>query len=221
MYKLLKTELDNIGITNSILQEKISLYIELLLSEKKVRNIIGTRDIETVINKHIITSAKLAKQINSSKGVDVGSGNGLPGIVISIINHKKSITLVEPMKSRVNFLNKIVRELTLKNVSIVNTRAEYAGKDIDFREKFSFATCRAVGSLSLTSELVLPLLKIGGSFFAQRGSFLEEELKNSMEFITNLGGKILGKKQENILVIEKVYITPEGYPRTWKKIISS
>ncbi len=200
-------------------QEKIDSYIKLLVAERNIRNIIGTTDIKLIYAKHIIPSLELGSIILEDNGIDVGTGNGLPGIIIAISNPAKNIVLMDAKISRINFLYKVKKELDIKNISILQMRCEDAGHNELYRESFEFGTCRAVANLRISSELVLPLLKKGGSFYAQCGKFIEKDINNAKEIISELGGEISEIKKNNVLLIAKRGQTPEGYPRKWNKLV--
>ena len=200
------------------IRPEIDIYIDLLLKEKSVRNIIGTDSKELLIKEHIIPSLNLGLIINGKTGVDIGSGNGLPGFIIALLYPEKQITLMDSKRSRINFLEKVQRETTVKNIILLCERAEIAGRKKDVREKYDFATSRAVGNLKTTVELALPFLKKGGRFYAQRGQGADTQVKEVSEFIISLGGKVEKIIKNDIIIIVKKSATPMIYPRSWKKI---
>ncbi|MDA3793238.1 MAG: 16S rRNA (guanine(527)-N(7))-methyltransferase RsmG [Elusimicrobia bacterium] len=199
--------------------QKLKLYTELLFKERKVRNIIGPEDIKTIAKEHILPSARLAVTIDESAGVDIGTGAGLPGMVIAILFSRKKMTLIEPKKSRVDFLLKVKGELGLNNTEIVRVRAETAGRSDNYRERFTFATCRAVAGLKVSSELALPFLKIGGVYYAQKGKQLMEEISEAEKIIEIAGGRTENIREDKTVIIRKTGSTPLKYPRRWKRII--
>lgn len=210
---------DNNDIKSSIISLKIDVYINLLLKEKNVRNIIGTDSRELLIKKHIIPSLNLGLIISGKTGVDIGSGNGLPGFIIALLYPEKQITLMDSKRSRINFLEKVKRETAVKNIILFHERAEIAGRKKAVREKYDFATSRAVGNLKTTVELALPLLKKGGRFYAERGHNADTQVKETNEFIISLGGKVEKIIKNDIIVIVKKSTTPMMYPRNWRQIM--
>ncbi len=187
--------------------------------EKNYTSIIGLTDRSSIVNKLIVPSLKLSKIVQAKKGVDVGTGGGIPGLVLAIVCPDKNLYLMEPKKKKVFFLNKVNQKLNLNNVKIVRGRAEIAGKDLKFRARFDFATCRAVGNLNLTVELVLPLLARGGIYYAEKGSKVNLEVDKSAEKIKMMGGKIVDITRDNIVVIKKISSTPDNLPRSWNRIV--
>lgn len=197
----------------------INSYLKLLLKEKKIRNIIGTNRTDIIIEKHIIPALEIGKRIKEKEGVDVGSGNGLPGIVIAITQPEKKICLMDSKSSRINFLETVKMKVNIKNVVLVQKRAEEAAKEYLYREKYEFATCRAVADLKAASELVLPLLRINGRFYAERGWNVEKDVHYAQDMIMELGGRV-EYKEKRLVIIRKEKNTPVKYPRKWKKIKS-
>ena len=128
--------------------------------------------------------------------------------------------MLDSLNKRVNFLNQCVKELGLNNAVAVHARAEdYACQT---RESFDVAIARAVASLNTLCEYCLPYVKVGGSFFALKGSAYSEELDNAKNAITILGGKVQNIQKLNIeeidgerviIQIKKEKQTPNKYPR--------
>jgi len=201
-------------------EQKLLSYIELLISEKKVRNIVGASNKNEIIDRHILPSLQLGLLISEKKGVDVGTGAGLPGLPAAIVFQDKEVTLIEPKISRVSFLKKVKNELQLNNISVVRERAEKAGHVKKYRESFGFALCRAVSSLKVTAELVIPFLEINGKYYAQVGRSIEEELKLASASILQMGA-VVKEIAGDTAVIIKERSTPENFPRSWNKIKAS
>ncbi|MGM0441859.1 MAG: 16S rRNA (guanine(527)-N(7))-methyltransferase RsmG [Elusimicrobiota bacterium] len=194
-------------------------YIKLLQKEKKFNNIIGVQTTEKIVNKLINPSIRLAQIIEGKKGVDVGTGGGIPGIILAIMEDRKKITLLEPKKDKVFFLESVKKELDLNNIQIIRTRAEEAGTIFEYRDKFNFGVCRAVANLSVTVELVLPLLTRSGIYYAEKGKNVREEVEEAHNTIEKMGGQVLDITEENIVIIKKVTDTPSKFPRSWNKIV--
>ncbi|MFC2092093.1 16S rRNA (guanine(527)-N(7))-methyltransferase RsmG, partial [Elusimicrobiota bacterium] len=211
--------LDNNAVDNSV-YNRLKDYILLIQKEREVRNIIGSSDADILISRHILPSLELSIIIKGNHGIDIGSGNGLPGIIIAIMDRRKRLTLFESKKGKANFLQHAKREICLTNIDCVCSRAEVAAHDKKYREVYDFVTCRAVSNLRITSELSLPFLKIGGRYYAQRGKGLNKEIETSEEQIGALGGKIEAIVNKNIVIINKINNTPCNFPREWKKIKS-
>jgi len=206
-----------------------SLSWGINLSNKNIDYFIGyLKLIQQCQNKINITSIK--NPINSDitdfpgkkKIIDVGSGAGFPGIPIKIIVPRIAITLLEARKNKKNFIEKVLKELELRNAWVVQDRAENIGRMIEHREKYHIVLSRAVAPLGILCEYCLPLCKKGGVMVAFKGSSYLEELKSSLEVIEKLGGSLesinLLKNPHSehircILIIRKIATIPGKYPR--------
>ena len=204
-------------------QEQFEKYKNLLLEWNEKINLTAITEEDDIILKHFIDSMTILKNIDENSSiVDVGTGAGFPGIPIKIANPSINVTLVDSLNKRLIFLEEVIRQLDLKNIKTVHSRAEEFGQNKNYREKFDVATSRAVANLSVLVEYLLPLVKVGGKCICMKGSDIQEELQNSKEAIKTLGGQI-DKVEEftlpnsdikrNIVVISKIKQTPNKYPR--------
>lgn len=153
--------------------------------------------------------------------IDVGSGAGFPGIPLSICLPDVHFVLVDSLSKRVEFLKSVIAALNL-NAEAVHARAEDAARNPALRESFDIATARAVASLNLLSEYLLPFVKVGGHMMALKGPGLDEEAAQAAFALEALGGRyhhadpapIPGRDWDHrIAWIEKISATPEKYPR--------
>ncbi len=158
------------------------------------------------------------------KIMDVGSGAGFPGLPLKICVPEIKLTLLESSRKKALFLKHICKKLQLRDVLVLYNRAEICGRDLQYREKYEIVVSRAVGKLSFLAEYCLPFVKVNGIMIAQKGPAVEEELKGAEKAINILGGKIKEIKEidlkfekielkRNLVVIEKIFTTPEKYPR--------
>ncbi len=198
-------------------------YMNLLLEENEKINLTAIVAPEEVILKHFIDCLTIEKYLKKGqKIIDVGTGAGFPGIPLKIAREDLDITLVDSLNKRLKFLNKIIKELNLKKIETIHSRAEELGKDKRYRESFDIATSRAVANLSTLSEYLIPFVRQKGKCICMKGSSVEEELEKSKKAISILGGKIetidtfnLPNSDINrsIIIIEKIKTTPLKYPR--------
>jgi len=151
---------------------------------------------------------------------DIGSGAGFPGVVLAIAQPGIRFTLMEPRKKRVAFLSDVVQELGLKNAQTVRMRAEEAGRDPEFRERFDIVTARALAAAPVICEYAMPLLRVGGRLIAYKGTMLEEEKKRAQKALTFLGGAgtrtvdvAVPGLSHTLFIAEKTGNTPGEYPR--------
>ena len=203
--------------------DKFFKYMNLLLEWNEKINLTAITEPEEVILKHFIDSLTISKYIEKDKTLaDVGTGAGFPGIALKIYRNDLKITLVDSLNKRINFLNEVIKELDLKEIETVHSRIEDFGKNKEYREKFDYTTARAVANLSVLSEYLIPIAKIGGQCICMKGSNIEEELNNSKNAIKILGGKIQKVKEfnlpksditRNVIIIKKIKNTPAKYPR--------
>lgn len=198
-------------------------YMNLLLQWNEKINLTAIIEPKEIILKHFIDSLTINRYLKeNSKLADVGTGAGFPGIPLKIVRPDLKITLVDSLNKRINFLNEVITRLNLKEISTVHSRIEDFGKNKEYREKFDFVTARAVAHLSVLSEYLLPISKVGGKCICMKGSNVEEELDTGKNAIKILGGKINCIDQfelpesdifRNIIVLDKIKNTSAKFPR--------
>ena len=151
---------------SAVQKEQLHTYFELLVEKNKVMNLTGITEENEVYEKHFYDSLLFSFDIDFSGKtlIDVGTGAGFPGLVLAICYPNLKVTLLEPLNKRCVFLSEVVTALGLQNVEIVNQRSEDYSKNN--REKFDYATARAVARLNMLLELVMPLVKVNGTFIA-------------------------------------------------------
>ena len=207
--------------------EKLNQFYELLISWNQKMNLTRIIERDDVYLKHFYDSLTLSKVIDLNQDLtlcDVGSGAGFPGIVLKICFPNLKITLLDSLQKRVNYLNEIIKELDLKNIEAIHTRAEdYAKQN---REKFDIVTARAVANLKILSELCIPMVKVNGLFIAMKAN-IEKEIENSTEILKKLDSKIekietfylpIENSIRNIILIQKQKQTNNLYPRRIEKM---
>ena len=203
--------------------QKLYIYMNLLLDWNEKINLTAITEPNEVILKHFVDSLSIQQYIKKDlKMIDVGTGAGFPGIPISILNSNTEIILLDSLNKRINFLNEVVNTLNLDNVKTIHSRVEDAGKEENHREIYDIATSRAVASLNVLLEYLLPLVKVGGKCICMKGSSVKEEIEEAKNAIKILGGEIEkideiilpdSDIKRNIIIIKKVKETPLKYPR--------
>ena len=202
-------------------------YMELTLKANESFNLTANDTKESFMIKNIIDSLLIVKNLNLDEKniLDLGSGAGLPGIPLAIYYKNTNFTLLEPLTKRANFLKEIVQKLGLKNVKVVNERAEIFIKNA--RESYDFVTSRAVSRLNILLELSIPFLKVGGKLIAYKGINYQEEINESKNALDLLYSKIIAIEEENLvqinekrynIFIQKNQKTSQKYPREYRLI---
>jgi 16S rRNA (guanine527-N7)-methyltransferase len=158
----------------------VEAYASLLAADATVRGLIGPREVPRLWDRHLVNCALVTDLVPPSASVcDIGSGAGLPGLVMAIRRPDLVVTLVEPLLRRTAFLDEAVARLSLDNVEVVRARAEALPGD----RRFDVVTARAVAPLDRLSRWSLPLVKSGGVFLAMKGSSVQVELDSAAQAI--------------------------------------
>ena len=198
-------------------------YMLLLIEWNEKINLTAITEPQEIILKHFVDSLTIAKYIEEGKTIiDMGTGAGFPGIPLKIYRNDVKVVLADSLNKRIKFLNEVIEKLQLKNIETIHCRAEELGKNKEYREKFDYATSRAVANLSTLSEYLLPFIKLNGSGIFMKTMEIDEELENAKKAIKILGGRIekvdkfeipesdLGR---SIIIVKKEKQTPSKYPR--------
>ncbi len=159
-------------------------YAELLAGSGVERGLIGPAEADRIWERHVLNCAAIAHLLPARCSlVDVGSGAGLPGIVLAIVLPQARVTLLEPLARRVDFLNETIAELGLTNAEVVRARAE----DLAGQISADVVTARAVAPLDKLAGLTLGLVRPGGRVLAIKGSAAEAELAKARPVLARLG----------------------------------
>ena len=228
-YDLLLSEAEKIGVDLGQYGAYIfDTYAERLVRWNEHVNLTAITEPDDIVIKHFIDSLYPIKYIDFKPGqtiADVGTGAGFPGMPILIANPKVEVNFIDSSGKRINFINDVLSKIGIIATS-THERAEDVGKNPEFREKYDFATARAVAPLNVLCEYCLPLVKVGGRFVSLKGSNGLEELEAAKNAIEVLGGeletadsyKLPNGDGRTIFIIKKISQTPTKYPRKPKKI---
>ena len=226
---LLKEESAKIGIElDDIALERLDTYAEMLIETNKTLNLTAITEPDEVLYKHFIDSLSLLTVVDLKEGakvIDVGTGAGFPGVVLLIARPDIKITLMDGTNKRLNFIADVLDKINL-NAEILHSRAELAGKDKQYREKFDLVTARAVANMNTLSEYCIPFVKVSGIFAPMKAAKADEELNSAKGAIKLLGGtveKICHLNIDNcgercIIITKKISQTPPKYPRASAQI---
>lgn len=163
-----------------------SAYAELLATDGVVRGLIGPREAPRIWDRHLLNCAAVAELVHpDSYVVDVGSGAGLPGIVLAIARPDLTVALVEPLARRTAFLGEAVSALGLaERVTVIRGRAEV----MSLPRPADVVSARAVAPLDRLAGWCLPLAAAGGRLLALKGASVAREVAAHGETVRRLGG---------------------------------
>ena len=174
--------------------EKADVFCRLTEHMLKVNesfNLTAIKEPARIALLHYVDSLKGADVFpEGARIIDIGAGAGFPSLPLAISRPDLEIIAVDSTAKRMRYVEETARMLGLTNVKTISARAEDLGKSRDFREKFDFATARAVASLPILCELCLPLVKVGGFFAAMKGKGASDEIALAQNAMKQLGGKL-------------------------------
>lgn len=200
-------------------------YEAELIDWNSRHNLTAIREAEGIRTKHFLDSLTcvMAWRDNPpSSLIDIGTGAGFPGLPLKILQPSLNLALVESVGKKAEFCRHISTVLGMEKVEVLQSRAEEVGQLPKYRERYDWAVARAVASLPILAEFLLPLVKVGGAVLAQKGESGPAEAHGSERAIRLLGGRLRqlikvdlpGVAEERYLVIiDKVAATPPNYPR--------
>ena len=198
-----------------------------VVKQNEVMNLTAITEPGPVAKLHLLDSLTVltAADLKGKTLIDVGCGAGFPGVPLAIACPEAKITLLDSLGKRVKWLEEILPQLGI-SAECVTARAEEAVADR--RERYDFATSRAVARLNILLELTAPYVRIGGAVLAMKGSAAREELAEAKNAITQLGLKLEEVRDftfdgatHSVIVLRKVKATPARFPRRFSKIKQS
>lgn len=226
MSQIFDQKLEQIGIVLTETQkQQFDKFYELLVEWNKVMNLTGITEYEEVNEKHFVDSLSIVKAVDMnqvSSVIDVGTGAGFPGIPLKIAFPHLKVVLLDSLNKRINFLNTVINELGLKDISTIHGRAEDFAKKPEYREQSDLCVSRAVANLATLSEYCIPYVKKDGMFVPYKSGEIDEELEQSKKAIHVLGGKTTDVVKfqlpgteigRSFVVIKKIQNTAKKYPR--------
>jgi 16S rRNA (guanine527-N7)-methyltransferase len=201
------------------------IYARRLIEENPRAGLTSSRtDREAIYRRHFVESLALLPVIPLEPPLaDIGSGGGFPGVPLAILRPELPLTLIEANGKRAAFLRALATELGLANTSVIQARAEDAGRDPGHRERYGTVLARAVAPLRVLLEFTLPLARVGGLVAAPKGSGAMREVGESANALHELRGEIeatvpleLPDQQgppQTVIIVRKRAPTPDRYPR--------
>ena len=199
-------------------------YYNLLISWNEKINLTAVTDREDVFVKHFADSIAVVRfeDLSGKRILDIGTGAGFPGVPISIMCPDHSVVLADSLNKRIRFLDELVEVLELDDIITVHGRAEDLAFDKRFREGFDIVVSRAVANLAVLSEYCLPFVKPDGVFISYKSASVDQELSDSQNAISVLGGKVdrvekysipFTEYDRSLCFINKISCTDNRYPR--------
>jgi len=203
------------------------IYYDNLESWNRVMNLTAITGEDEAARLHFLDCAALLREAELAGAalIDVGTGAGFPGLALKIACPELKLTLLDSLDKRISFLRDTCEKLGFMDVALFHARAEEIPDGL--RERFDFASARAVARLNVLSELCLPYVREGGCFLAMKGPELREELREAYVALKTLGGTAERTVDYTIpgtdvvhsaAIIRKTGPTPKKYPRRWAQI---
>jgi 16S rRNA (guanine527-N7)-methyltransferase len=233
---ILKNSLESLGI--DFTDREINLtkhYLDICYEYNKSINIIGTKEKTAILKRHFIDCLSILKYINNEiiegrlckKIIDIGTGAGLPGMLLAIFLYDSEVYLVDKKLKIINFLEGAISELSLLNVKLLRGRAEEIVHDSNYREVFDLVVARAFGKFNILSEISIPFCRTGGRVILYKSRKVSKELNEFGSIIQVLGGEVEKfldievpylNEYRTLLVISKKRSSLYKYPRKYDKI---
>ncbi|MBS7354320.1 MAG: 16S rRNA (guanine(527)-N(7))-methyltransferase RsmG [Erysipelotrichaceae bacterium] len=227
-YIIVEMELKDLNKIVKMSDEQLSQfdsYARFLVEYNEKINLTAITEYSEIVEKHFYDSLLLSKY-RKMEGtlVDVGTGAGFPGVVLKIAYPELKVKLIEPLHKRCVFLNELIERLDLKDIEVLNVRAEDYSKN--HREAFDFVTARAVTNLNALIELCGAMVKLDGCFIALRGKDGLSEIENAAYAINSMGFEVEDTFNDSlsdgslrvISFFRKRRKTSNKYPRSYSLI---
>jgi 16S rRNA (guanine527-N7)-methyltransferase len=228
-FPIIVRDMENVSTEKSggIQKKLLERYVEAVMHAPASIGLTATHDPREFWERHVLDALKLLEtlprevQEKTIKALDVGSGNGVPGIPVAIAMPNWSMKLLDSDNKKSGFLDMFCKFNELKNVSIGVGRAETQAHEVDWRGAFDLVFARALGKLPTVIELCIPFLKLNGLLIVPHGTSHQEEINRSENALHELGAKLKFSKAYVVtdrlsftaLGIEKIQETPQRYPR--------
>ena len=221
------------GLSSLLNKERCEQFYALtvrMLEENEKYNLTAIKEPDKIILAHYADCAAIASSFDVGASlIDVGCGAGFPTLPLAIVRPDLKIFALDSTAKRINYVKETARLLSLTGVKAEAMRAEDAAKMPEYREKFDYATARAVAELRVLAELTLPFVRPGGKLIAMKGKNAEFELTAAKRALAILGGRDAKSKEivlksdtetlsHPIITVQKKERTPATYPRAFAQI---
>lgn len=216
---------------------QLRMFTAMLVEWNERFNLTAIRSPEEILTKHLLDSLSCRLMVDFTKAgtlIDVGTGAGFPGLVLKIAYPHLRVTLLDAVRKRLLFLDRVIEELQLEGIATMHSRAEDAARGgagspprsrtdtLPLRAANDVAVARAVARLNVLSEWLLPFVRVGGCALAMKGPDVAEELQGAARAIKLLGGgepRVIefalpaAHVARSLVCIPKIGATPAIYPR--------
>ena len=204
--------------------DAVQRYVELLLAANSLVNLTRIVKPVEVARLHLLdalSALPLLDALSPRRALDLGSGGGVPGIVLALARPDISWTLVDSVGRKADVMRGFVEALGLRDVAVVAERAEILGRDARYRAQFDLVAARACAPLPVLVEYALPLIRVGGALVTWKGAVPPDELISGQAAALELGGgelevrgaEIAALGDHSFVIVAKLRPTPDRYPR--------
>ena len=204
--------------------DAVERYVELVLAANARVNLTRIVTPAEVARLHLLDALSVLPLLDAlapRRALDLGSGGGVPGIVLALARPDVSWTLVDSVGRKADAMRGFVDALGLRNVTVIAERAEVLGRDAAYRQQVDLVAARACAPLPVLVEYALPLIRVGGALVAWKGAVPPDELTAAQAAAIQLGGRdpevvatdVEALGNHRFVVIRKVGATPDRYPR--------
>jgi 16S rRNA (guanine527-N7)-methyltransferase len=198
--------------------DQVTAFAGILLDEALPAGFIGPHEADRLVGRHLVESAALAVHLADGLVIDVGSGAGLPGLVLACLG--REVVLIESLEKRATFLGSAIGQLGMDRVSVRNVRAEDAGRS-DLRASAGSVVARALAAPPVALELCLPLARVGGRVLLATTPEAVEDVAVAKAAEVLGGGppawatlSVPGADPPRcVMIVDKVHQTPDRFPR--------
>lgn len=207
--------------------DRLCAFGAAVVEQNAVMNLTAITEPEAVAKLHLLDSLTVlaTEKLAGKTVIDVGCGAGFPGVPVAIACPEAKVTLLDSLGKRMRWLETVLPSLGVQ-ARCITARAEEAVAE--HREKFDFATSRAVARLNILLELTAPYVRVGGAVLALKGSAARQELEEAKAAVKKLGLKVekvqdfsIDGALHSVIVLRKIAHTPPQYPRRYAKIKQS
>ncbi|MCI0856478.1 MAG: 16S rRNA (guanine(527)-N(7))-methyltransferase RsmG [Chloroflexi bacterium] len=228
MLPILAEGAQELGVDLSAEQlERFQTYYEVLTDWAERVSLTAVKDEEGIQKRHFLESIALIPvleeeglSLTDKSLIDIGSGAGIPGIPLKIVDPTIKLTLVEAKQRKAEFLSALLKELEIDDVVVIPRRSEETAHNPIHREQYNFAAAKALAPLSTLIELTLPFLVMGGVLIAPKGKDTDKEVAEADVALETLKGAIrhvgpipLADNKQKVVLVDKDLPTPARFPR--------